>query len=308
MDFGEVLRRTWQITWKFKGLWILGILAGCGAGGGGGGSSGGSPGGIRFQFGGDELPPLDRFLDRIDPNVVGFVTVVLVSLAIVLAIAFFLLGVLGQSGLISGVDLADEGHAVTLSVAFQRGQHYFWKILGAQVLLWILATSVAIILLIAGGILTVGTLGLALLCLIPLACLLIPAVLLFGVYVMLTQVALVVEELDFSAAFGRSWQVMRDNLGNVIILGILLVIGGAVVGFLLFLPFLAVATPAIIGLGIGGDQAPTFGIILSAIGALVLLPIVVIINGVIQTFVTGTWTVAYRRMVGKTGAEIAQAG
>ena len=42
MDFGEVLTRAWQITWRYKGLWVLGLLAGCGTGGGGGGG-GGSP-------------------------------------------------------------------------------------------------------------------------------------------------------------------------------------------------------------------------------------------------------------------------
>ena len=43
-NFGEVLTRAWQITWKYKVLWIFGILASCGRGGGngGGGNSGGS--------------------------------------------------------------------------------------------------------------------------------------------------------------------------------------------------------------------------------------------------------------------------
>ena len=30
MDFGYVLKRAWQIMWKFKVLWIFGILASCG--------------------------------------------------------------------------------------------------------------------------------------------------------------------------------------------------------------------------------------------------------------------------------------
>jgi hypothetical protein len=308
MDFAEVLRRAWQITWRFKGLWILGILAGCGGGGGGGGSSGGSGGGVQWQFGDRELPSVERFLDRLDPEFVGVVTVALICLGIALAIGLFLLGVLGQSGLIAGIDLADDGHAVTLSIAFQRGLHYFWKILGAQVLLWLLAAAVLAVAFIAGGILTVGTFGLALLCFLPLACLLVPAFLLFGVYVMLTQVALVVEELDFSAAFGRSWQVLRDNVGNVIVLGIVLVIGGLVVGFVLFLPFLAVALPAVAGLAFGGDRAAAGGIAISLVGAVVLLPLVVLLNGIIQTFATGAWTIAYRRMVGKRGAEIAMEG
>jgi len=306
MYIGDVLRRTWQITWKFKGLWVLGILAGCSGGGGGGGSSSGSGTGVRYQFEGHELPRLEHFFRQVDPNVAGFVGAAIACLAFLLVIGLFLLGVAGQAGLISGFDLADEGHAVTLSNAFQRGLHYFWKILGAQVLLWILAAVVMILIVVGGGLIALGTFGIALICLIPLACLLVPALLLFGVYVMITQVALVVEELDFGAAFSRSWQVMRENLGNIIVLGIVLVVGGAVVGFVLILPFIAVAAPALAGLAIGGDEVMAGGIALSIIGALVLLPILILVNGIIQAFATGAWTIAYRRMTGRTGtAEIA---
>ena len=49
-NFGEILTRAWQITWKYKVLWIFGILAGCtngGGGGGGGGVGGDGVGGVR---------------------------------------------------------------------------------------------------------------------------------------------------------------------------------------------------------------------------------------------------------------------
>ena len=34
MDYGSVLKKGWEITWKNKGLWILGILSGCTSGAG----------------------------------------------------------------------------------------------------------------------------------------------------------------------------------------------------------------------------------------------------------------------------------
>jgi hypothetical protein len=58
MDYGWVLKRAWEITWKFKGLWLLGILASCSAGGGGGGNGAGSSG-SGYQFSGETDP---RFL------------------------------------------------------------------------------------------------------------------------------------------------------------------------------------------------------------------------------------------------------
>ena len=32
MDFGEILSKAWKIIWKFKILWIFGILTSCGQG------------------------------------------------------------------------------------------------------------------------------------------------------------------------------------------------------------------------------------------------------------------------------------
>ena len=37
MDYGKVLSRAWEITWRWKVLWILGFLASLASGGGGGG-------------------------------------------------------------------------------------------------------------------------------------------------------------------------------------------------------------------------------------------------------------------------------
>ena len=45
MNYGEVLSRAWQIIWKYKVLWIFGILAGLGSGGGGSGGLTQAPGG-----------------------------------------------------------------------------------------------------------------------------------------------------------------------------------------------------------------------------------------------------------------------
>ena len=36
MDFGKVLGRAWEITWRWKMLWVLGFLAALGQGNGAG--------------------------------------------------------------------------------------------------------------------------------------------------------------------------------------------------------------------------------------------------------------------------------
>jgi hypothetical protein len=238
------------------------------------------------------MPGIERWFDRLDPGIAVIVVILLICLALLVVAALVALGVIGQAGLIAGFDLADEGHHVTLGIALQRGMHYFWKVLAIQVVLGII------------GALAFGAtfMSPAIICLWPMICALAAAFLLFGVYVMLAQVALVVEELDFGAALSRSWQVLRGNLGSVIVLGLILVVGGLIAGFLISLPVFAAAAPALAGFALG-ERAVAAGIVTSVIGFLILLPLLILANGIVQTFAAGAWTVAYRRMIGRKGAE-----
>jgi len=66
MDLGEVLGRTWQITWKNKGLWLLGVLAGCSGAGGRAGSR------IEIKTEGGEFPQVERFFEPFVRNMERF--------------------------------------------------------------------------------------------------------------------------------------------------------------------------------------------------------------------------------------------
>ena len=57
-NFGEILTRAWKITWKYKVLWIFGILASCSQGGGGGGGGGNT--GFQTGISDQNLPPALR--------------------------------------------------------------------------------------------------------------------------------------------------------------------------------------------------------------------------------------------------------
>src|SRR5450759_4219284 len=64
IDLGEILSKAWRIIWKFKVLWIFGILAGCGGANGsrfnfsgGTGSSGGTGGSGQF-------PAFSKFFEQ----------------------------------------------------------------------------------------------------------------------------------------------------------------------------------------------------------------------------------------------------
>lgn len=305
MDFGAILKRSAEITWRFKALWIFGILASCGSSRGGGGGAGGGGGGApgQYDFGPGEADQFERFIENIPLEVIVFVVVGIVLLILTLGLIFLLLGVLGQAGLIGGFVLADDGQVATLSSVFQTARENFLRILAIRLIFAVAGLIIAIPIVFGIVALVVLTLGLGLLCLIPLLCLLVPLGIAVGLYSELTQVAAVVDDLPVLESFRRAWDVFRDNIGAIIVMALILIIGGGVLSFLLALPIFFVAVPAITGFLIGTDVAIGGGLGLAALCFVIYLPVLILLSGILQTFITGSWTITYRRLAGMDGAE-----
>ncbi len=296
MDYGAVLKRTWEITWKYKGLWVLGILAACGNGGNGGGGGSGSraSSSIQGDLGSGGLNGLQHFFNNIPEETLIIAALVIVSLLLVLALIFLVLGVIGQAGLIAGFNQADEGADVNLAEAFGMGTHFFWRILGLRLLLLIAGVIVAI-----GFItITILTFGLGIFCLL---CIGIPLLVAAGVYVTLATVAIVVEDLDVFKAFARAWEVIRNNVGPVLVMGVMLVLGSAIVGLLFAAPLILVLVPVITALALGTQSALGTGLLVGGICLVLYIPILIVLNGILTTYVMGAWTLTYRRLTGRPG-------
>lgn len=295
MDFGGILTRAWQITWKHKGLWVLGILASC-ASGGSGGNGGRSGSSLNYSFSGNEFPELQRTLETVPEGTWIAIALGLLCLVFFLALLFWALGALGQSGLIAGFKAAEDGDEVTLSSAIQMGTKVFWKVLIIQVIVGFASFLAILVLLLFGIGGTVLTLGLGLICLLPLICILIPIGIAVGVYTTFVKVALVVEELDIFSAFSRAWEVVRANAGDVIVMSLILLVGGGVLSFLLALPFILVAVPFILGVVAGTDAGMQVGFITGLVCLAGYLPVLIVLNGILQTFLYGSWTLTYMRL------------
>lgn len=300
MDYGSVLKRTWDITWKYKGLWVLGILAACGNGGGGGGGGGGGQASSSVRGGGPgngDFSGLQGFFNNIPEEAILIAVIAIVALLLVVALIALVLGVIGQGGLVAGFNQADEGADVNLAEAFGMGMHFFWRLLGLRVLLFV-ATLVVIIAL---GLFVVLTLGIGILCLLPLLCVLIPAMILVDVYVTLTSVALVVEDLGVFAAFRRAWDVARANIGPLLVMTVILIFGPAIVGLLFAAPFILILVPVVTAFVLGTQTAINSGMILAGVCLVLYLPVLIVLNGILNTYVFGAWTLTFRRLTGRPG-------
>src|SRR5574340_625877 len=108
LNFGEILTRAWQITWKYKILWLFGILASCSRGGGGG--SNGSSYQVSQDQSGPQMQQFQQWMDQVGnwmaDNWWILVLAGLVLLALVLLSIF--LGTIGRIGLIRGTLQAEQ--------------------------------------------------------------------------------------------------------------------------------------------------------------------------------------------------------
>jgi len=321
VNLGEVLSKALKIVWKFKVLWIFGILAGCGGNGsrfnynsGGGGNSGGSGGSGQIP---DFLRPFqnlrpERVIQEFWGQYAAIAAVVIVLLCI-LWIVFYFLGVMGKTGLIKGASKADAGaSALSFGELWTESTPYFWRMFGLNLLVG-LPFFILIVILVAvlgfagymafsngtsGGGLAAMFVGLAgifvmVICVISIISIII------GMIVEQAQNALVLEDLGVLESLSRGWNVFKSAVLTVIVMAIILGVIGWVASLVIAIPFIAIAIPAFIGVAATGTRnLNTMMIPLLIAGAccVIYLPVVWLLTGILQAYIQSVWTLVYRRL------------
>ncbi|MDZ4064541.1 MAG: hypothetical protein U1E22_07735, partial [Coriobacteriia bacterium] len=128
MDFGGILKRAWNVTWRYKILWIFGLLAG--------GASGG--GNFNYNLGQNDLSQqqIDNFADlgsRIE-SALPVIIAVLVFLFIV-GIGLWILSIAAQGGLVHLVNEAEESREVRAGFGWTAGFGKWGRVLLLQLVL-----------------------------------------------------------------------------------------------------------------------------------------------------------------------------
>ena len=295
-NFGEVLTRAWQIIWKHKVLWVFGILASCARGGGSGGGGGG---GGRRPSGQSPFPQFDQAMEQLG-NWIGehlWIVVAASCLVLLLILLFIFLGTIGKIGLIKGTYQAEQGaEQLILGELFSGSMPYFWRVFGLSFLIG-LAFLIVFIPIILFGIFT-GGIGFA--CILPLLCILIPVAIVVGVIIEQANNAMVLEELGIMDGLRRGWEVVKSNIGAVIVMAIILGVIGVAVGLVFAIPIFIIVFPAAFAFAIGNAQNST-PLILAGVCFCLYLPVLVLLQGVLTAYVQSAWTLTFMRLTNKSG-------
>ncbi|MBI5714640.1 MAG: hypothetical protein HZC38_14660 [Chloroflexi bacterium] len=287
MDYGNILSRAWQVTWKHKVLWIFGIFVALSSGGGSFNSGanwnqGSSGSGGNFPQ--PDMPPqLREFLNS---PALPIAIIALLCLGLIIALAIFLMGVASTGALIGGIDLAESTGAVTFAQAWTIGTSNFLKILGLK---------------IGVGIIGFVAIFAGIIC-CPLLCLVVPGSIALQVIAEFAAFAIVLDKDGVIESIQKGFNVLKNNFTSVFVLGLILFGIGIAYGLVVAIPVLVAFAPAIIAV-MGSTREPNMMLIgATVVMFLCLIPVFIVVGGVYTTWQTAAWQLAYRQWTGSTSS------
>ncbi len=326
MDYGNILRRSWDVIWNHKFMLVLGFLAALGSGvsGSGGGNN------SNYTFDGsefDQIPQLSENLAAV-LAAAGVVVASLLCILFIVGIVLWLVRLTAQAGMIDAAYRLDAGEKVTFGEAISAGWQKLGRMIGLNIVLFgvfFLMAVVGVLVLVLGiGATAAGAaagegdmggllagLGVGLLALICcLMCVFMLVAIVVNVLYPFAQRAAVLEDMGVMASIGRGWQVIKENLGEVIILLLIFLLLGLLVGAVtlaVFLPLAALSfAPMAIRLFSGG-AFEAMDIIVGLGGLACMILFGAAINAIFVAFRSTVFTLAYGEFTSKkplpSGAE-----
>jgi hypothetical protein len=311
MDFGEVLTKSGRLIWKFKILWLFGLLASCASGSG-------NPT-LNFSFNAGDfnftnpsaLPqPMMQFFQGLADTIrrtPGWFFAVAFTLICGLGIILWLIGIFGRAGLTRGAWLADSGApALSFGELVRDSLNRFWRVVGMTLLVGLPGFAIALMVIAISIFGVVTTLSnrspgvmIVLACIgIPLFCLLIPIFWFLGLWGEISTVAVVNEQRGIFDSLRRGWQMIRRDLGPVILMGILILIVQLGFGLLIALLIAPIGVGALLSGVIFNDGVTlSWGVLIPLI--LLALLISVTLGSILNTYIGTIWTLLFRRLAAK---------
>lgn len=301
MDYGKILSRAWQITWRWKVLWIFGFLASLGSGGGSGG--GGGSGMNNGNRGAGNFPNFDM-----SPEIGGLI-IALVCVALIIGIILWVLSIISRGALIAGVQQVEDEGQTSFGSAWRVGLSRFWTIFGVGFLAALPILIIVLVLIGVGIAVAVGAgynftnalsdraLGIilpALACLIPLACVTVVLAVVLSQIQLYAERAAILEGKGWIDAFKRGWQVLKTNLGPTIVFWLIFLVIGGVLAAIVVGGIVALAVPAVALFGNSNPNA--LAVVTMCGGALIGFVILAVVGAIVQTFTSTTWTLVYRQL------------
>ena len=277
-DYGNILTRSFQLTWKHKSFWLftmLPMLIGI------------------FIFSAFIAPVF--LLDGNDDEMMVLVLVLWVVVMIIGGIASLVAGTAGSASLMLGILRAERGEGSTSFMDLLRdGFQYFGRTLAVILILQFSIGAVITVFFLCVFLLSIVTMGLATICLQPVMILLTPVSFLVIAIMDGALVTLIDEDLGAWDAIKRAFQVVREHVWKFIILTLIVYFGSTILSSIFIFPAMipAMAAPIFMETDIIG---PVMTLIFGAFVCL-FFPLMTLFSGIVGTFMTYVLSLSYLRL------------
>jgi len=295
MEYSALFSRGWGITWRNKWMWLLAFIpavAGLVTFGFSAGQQGMMAGGVAYGTGAVLLLSCLRFI---------------------VAFLIFLIGLATRGGLIAAVDGVDRGESYSFGRALGDGRRKVRPLLGMSLLLFGgfgILVALGIALIVAGSFFagltgemlgSNGTFGLIdVLATLGFCCL---AVFIGLVAIVLNLIypfayrGIMVRDMGVRESIRHGWKVLRENLGEIVLLAVPFFLLGALLAGLYSVVALGGSVTAILS----GDPAAAMNAF--SWRFIVLYVIWSLIYAVLLAWQSATFTLGYRSWTGKGALE-----
>ncbi|MBX3036671.1 MAG: hypothetical protein KF758_07140 [Anaerolineales bacterium] len=279
-DYGNILTRTFQTTWKHKVFW--GILT--------------IPMLISFAM----FPVMFLFLYFFEENqtseINALVTLGFFFFTFIIVIAFTVLQVFALSAVTLGIVRAERGEgSLRFMDLLQDSREYFWKQLGVFL---IIQLSIGLIFTVFFAFVfaaTMVTMGMAALCLQPLIILLTPLSFTAIGVLEAAHTAVITENLSAWDAVKRGFEIVREHLWKYLILTVIIYFGITIISsFLMFPMFIP-----LMGFPIFAESGNEMLMGVTALFTCIFFPVMILISVISQVLLKVSLALTYLRLTHK---------
>lgn len=278
VDIGEVLSRSWQISWKNKSLWIIGAVMML----------------VSFLF-------LPIFLIPMAADIVneslneGLIALLFLGGILLCILIVYPAGALLNAALTQGILHAEQGEErKPFMELIQKSAPFFWRYLGVMTLFGGIVLLFMFVMFLLMFLISMATMGLGMMCMWPLTLLQYPLMLVWYVCMEQALAAVMVDNMSVLDATKQSWQLFRSHLFTMVIVGLVFYFGVSMLSSFVMMPFMLpfFFLPFAI-------ESAEFGRILLIVGGLftlVFFPLFCFVQGGAMTLMKSGWVITYLRI------------
>lgn len=287
INYLEIFKKAWRITWNHKYLWWLGVLAGSG-----------SSLSFNFPFDLEKEAAQNNWEDKISSFAESHLALILGAIVLIIAVWIILelLKILAYSGLIRSFLSIEKNEKKNVKELLQEGGKYFARILKIKILLALVVLALLLILIVPVGFLfAIKSFVFGGLATLLAFVILLPALVGVSFISHYGSLYVITSDLTVRDALEQGYKIFAKNIWPSILMSLLFVPVNILASFAFMLPFIVIAVPvAILGFVFYQLFSATGIWIIGTFAGLLLLGLLLLFRSVLSVFTNSAWLLFFQ--------------